>query len=286
MTATQVIFKWLGVSVRSRIIIAVGLALVISGCNKKAEGQTVAVVNGEEITAAELNAELSNAKAPPGLDKKDVRSRVLQQMIDRRLLAQQATKDGVDKSPDFLNRERRMHEDLLISMLAARQMDTTRLPSAQEIQRFQASRPEMFANREQWNLEQIRFTMPTDAAVKSKLEATKTLDEVAKTLTDAKITFDRQKNRLDTAVIPHELYARLMTADPGEPFIVPIGNLAIASSIVSREPAPITGDQAQPIAVAALRRTQAAKLMQDRLKALRDSAKIEYKPEFAPPAKK
>ena len=286
MTATRVIFKWLGVSVRSRIIIAVGLALVISGCNKKAEGQTVAVVNGEEITAAELNAELSNAKAPPGLDKKDVRSRVLQQMIDRRLLAQQATKDGVDKSPDFLNRERRMHEDLLISMLAARQMDTTRLPSAQEIQRFQASRPEMFANREQWNLEQIRFTMPTDAAVKSKLEATKTLDEVAKTLTDAKITFDRQKNRLDTAVIPHELYARLMTADPGEPFIVPIGNLAIASSIVSREPAPITGDQAQPIAVAALRRTQAAKLMQDRLKALRDSAKIEYKPEFAPPAKK
>jgi len=286
MTATQVIFKWLGVSVRSRIIIAVGLALVISGCNKKAEGQTVAVVNGEEITAAELNAELSNAKAPPGLDKKDVRSRVLQQMIDRRLLAQQATKDGVDKSPDFLNRERRMHEDLLISMLAARQMDTTRLPSAQEIQRFQASRPEMIANREQWNLEQIRFTMPTDAAVKSKLEATKTLDEVAKTLTDAKITFDRQRNRLDTAVIPHELYARLMTADPGEPFIVPIGNLAIASSIVSREPAPITGDQAQPIAVAALRRTQAAKLMQDRLKALRDSAKIEYKPEFAPPAKK
>ena len=286
MTATRVIFKWLGVSVRSRIIIAVGLALVISGCNKKAEGQTVAVVNGEEITAAELNAELSNAKAPPGLDKKDVRSRVLQQMIDRRLLAQQATKDGVDKSPDFLNRERRMHEDLLISMLAARQMDTTRLPSAQEIQRFQASRPEMFANREQWNLEQIRFTMPTDAAVKSKLEATKTLDEVAKTLTDAKITFDRQRNRLDTAVIPHELYARLMTADPGEPFIVPIGNLAIASSIVSREPAPITGDQAQPIAVAALRRTQAAKLMQDRLKALRDSAKIEYKPEFAPPAKK
>ena len=78
-----------------------------------------------------------------------------------------------------------------------------------------------------------------------------------------------------------------MTADPGEPFIVPIGNLAIASSIVSREPAPITGDQAQPIAVAALRRTQAAKLMQDRLKSLRDAAKIEYKPGFGlPPAKK
>ena len=275
-----------GLHVRSKLIIAVSLALVISGCNKKAEGQTVAIVNGEEITAAELNAELANAKIPPGMEKKDVRSRVLQQMIDRRLLAQQAKKDGVDKSPDFLNRQRRMNEDLLISMLASRQMDTTKLPSSSEIQQFQASRPEMVAKREQWNLEQIRFTMPTDPAVKSKLEATKTLDEIAKVLSDAKITFDRQKNRLDTAVIPHDLYGRLMTADPGEPFIVPIGNLAIASVITSREPAAITGDQAQPIAVAALRRTQAAKLMQDRLKSLRDAAKIDYKPEFGPPPAK
>lgn len=271
---------------RSKLIFAVGVALVISGCNKKAEGQTVAIVNGEEITAAELNAELANAKAPPGLDTKDVRSRVLQQMVDRRLLAQQAKKDGVDKSPEFLNRQRRLNEDLLISMLATRQMDTTKLPSGPEIQRFQESRPEMFAKREQWNLDQLRFTMPTDPAVKAKIEAAKSLDEVAKALTDAKVTFDRQKNRLDTAVIPHDLYGRLMTAQPGEPFIVPIGNMAIASVIVSREPAAITGDQAQPIAVAALRRTQAAKVMQDRLKSLRDAAKIDYKPEFAPPAAK
>jgi peptidyl-prolyl cis-trans isomerase C len=272
--------------VLSKLIFAVGVALVISGCNKKAEGQTVAIVNGEEITAAELNAELANAKAPPGLDTKDVRSRVLQQMVDRRLLAQQAEKDGVDKSPEFLNRQRRLNEDLLISMLATRQMDTTKLPSGPEIQRFQASRPEMFAKREQWNLDQLRFTMPTDPAVRAKLQTAKSLDEVAKALTDAKVTFDRQKNRLDTAVIPHDLYGRLMTAQPNEPFIVPIGNMAIASVITSREPAAITGDQAQPIAVAALRRTQAAKVMQDRLKSLRDAAKIDYKPEFAPPAAK
>jgi len=272
--------------VRSKIILAIGLAIVVSGCNKKAEGQTVAIVNGEEITAAELNAELSNAKIPPGLDKNQVRSRVLEQMIDRRLLAQQAKKDGVDKSPEFLNRQRRMNEDLLISMLATRQMDTTKLPSSPEIQRFQASRPEMFANREQWDLDQLRFTMPTDPAVKDKLEKAQSLDEVAKALTEAGITFNRQKNRLDTAVIPHDLYGRLMTASPGEPFIIPIGNMAIASVIVTREPAAITGDQAQPIAVAAMRRTQAAKLMQERLKTLRQAAKIDYKPDFAPPAKK
>ena len=275
-----------GPRVRSRIIFALGLALIVSACDKKAEGQTVAIVNGEEITAAELNAELTNAKVPPGLSKDQVRNRVLEQMIDRRLLAQQAKKDGLDKSPEFLNRQRRMNEDLLINMFATRQIDTTRLPSNPEIERYQASRPEMFANREQWNLEQLRFTMPTDAAVKSKLQAAKSLDEVAKILTDAGVTFNRQKNRLDTAIIPHDLYGRLITATPGEPFIIPIGNLAIASVVVSREPAAITGDQARPVAVAAMRRQQAAKLMQERLKALRQAAKIDYKAGFAPAAKK
>jgi len=173
-------------------------------------------------------------------------------------------------------------------MFASRQVDTTRLPSDPEIARFQASRPEMFAKREQWNLDQLRFALPSDPAVKAKLAAAHSLDEIAKILTDAGVTFDRQKNRLDTAVVPHDLYGRIETAPPTEPFIVPVGNLAIASVITSREPAAITSDEARPIAVAAMRRTDAAKVMQERLTALRQAAKIDYKPGFAPaaPAKK
>jgi peptidyl-prolyl cis-trans isomerase C len=271
--------------VRSGILFAVGLAILVSGCNKKPEGQTVAIVNGEEITAAELNAELSGARLPPGLNKDEARSRVLQAMIDRRLLAQQAKKDGIDTSPEFINRQRRMTEDLLIKMLASRQIETAQLPSNQQVERFEASRPGMFARREQWELEQLRFASTANADVKAKLVAAKSLDDVAKALTDAGIPFARQKNRLDTAVIPQNLYGRLATAPAGEPFIIPVGNLTIASVVTSKQPAPLAGEQARPIAVAAMRREQASKLMQDRLKALRQSAKVEYKPGYAPAAK-
>jgi peptidyl-prolyl cis-trans isomerase C len=274
-----------GLCVRSKIVLAIGLALMASACNKKAEGQTVAIVNGEEITAPELNAELANANLPQGADKNEARARVLQAMIERRLLAQQARADGLDKSPEFLNRQRRMTEDLLIRMLATRQIDTAQLPSNSEIARFQASRPWMFDKRELWNLDQLRFPIPTDAATKTKLDQAKTLDEVAKVLTDARIQFARQKNRLDTAVIPQNIYGQLATAPGGEPFIIPVGNQAVASVIVSSEPAPLTGDQARPIAVAAMRREQAAKLMQNRLTAVRQAAKIEYKEGYAPPKK-
>lgn len=270
---------------RSKIILAAALALTVAACDKKAEGQTVAIVNGEEITAAELNAELTSSRIPAGMNKDQARARVLQMMIDRRLLAQQAKKDGLDKSPEYLNRQRKMSEDLLISMLGSRQVDTARLPSAQEIAQFQASRPEMFAKREQWNLEQLRFNMPADAGIRARLDKAQTLDEVGQILTSAGITYDRQKNRLDTAIIPHDLYGRLSTLKPNEPFIIPVGGLGVASVILSREPAPVSGEQARPVAVAAMRRTQAGKLMQDRLKGLRDSAKIEYKQGFAPAKK-
>ena len=276
-----------GLFVRSKLVLAVGIALMASACTKKAEGQTVAIVNGEEITAAELNAELSNAKIPEGADKDQTRSRVLQAMIDRRLLAQQAKADGIDKSPEFLNRQRRATEDLLINMFASRQIDAAKLPANSEIEKFQATRPWIFSRREQWNLDQLRFEMPTDAATRAKLDGAKTMEEVTKVLTDANIAFTRQKNKLDTAVIPQNLYGQLAAAArASEPFIIPIGNQAVASTIVSREPAPITGEQARPIAVAAMRREQASQLMQNRLKSIRDAAKIEYKEGYAPPATK
>ena len=270
---------------RTKIILALGLAVLSSACDKKAEGQTVAVVNGEEITAAELNAELASARLPEGMSQKDARARVLQAIVDRRLVAQQAKKDGIDKSPDFLNRQRRMNEDLLINMYASRQIDTAQLPSPQQVQNFEASRPEMFANREQWNLDQVRFKAPTDAAVKAKLDQAKSIDEVVQVLTAAGVQFQRQKNRLDTAVIPHNMYGQIKTSTPGEPFVVPVGDQMIASVITSREPAPLLGEKARPIAVAAIRREQAAKLMQDRLKSLQQAAKIEYKEGYAPATK-
>lgn len=272
---------------RTKILLSIGLAVLAVNCDRKAEGQTVAVVNGEEITSAELNAELSSANIPESANKEEARSRVLQTMIDRRLLAQHAREEGLDKSPEFLNRERRAREDLLINMLASRQIETAQLPSASEISRYQSSRPNMFANREQWTLSQLRFAMPKDEKVRQQITATKTLDQLASVLSANGIQFQRAQNKLDTAIIPPELYGQLASLPAGEPFIIPVGDAAVASTIVAREPAALQGEQARPAAVASLRREQGVKVMQDRLKSLRQSAEIDYKEGFSPekPAK-
>jgi EpsD family peptidyl-prolyl cis-trans isomerase len=271
--------------VKYGIIAIVAVSVLASGCQRKAEGQTVAVVNGEEITAPDLNFALSIAKIPEGVDKNKARSQVLEQLVDRRLLAEQARKEGIDKSPEYLNRERRADEDLLISMLADRRFNTAQLPSDREIESFIATHPEMFANRETWQLDQARYQAPTDPAIKTELAAASNMDALIAVLQNHKIAFQRQKNRLDTALVPPELYAKLNSLPAGKPFGVPIGNMMVANAIVGREPHPLTGDQAKPVAVQAIRKAQTGKALQALLKSLKDSGKIEYQPGYGPPKK-
>jgi EpsD family peptidyl-prolyl cis-trans isomerase len=264
-----------------------GLALITacSGCDKKAEGQTVAVVNGEEITASELNAELSKANLASDADKKQAVSRILQGIVDRRLLAEQARKDGLDRSPDFITRQRRATEDLLIGMLVNRQLETSKLPTASEIAAFQAKQPQAFGKREIWNLDQLLYETPTDPSIGKKILQSQSLEQLATVLSESGISFQRGKNRLATNVIPADMYPQLAALRPGEPFVVPNGKRSVASAISSIEASPLTGPAARTEAVNMIRRQSGSEVMQRRLKDLRASAKIEYKEGYAAPKK-
>ena len=270
----------------SVVAAVVACGILVSGCQRKAEGQTVAVVNGQEITVPDLNFALSQAKVPADADKNAVKAQILQQLVDRRLLAEQARSEGIDKTPEFLNRQRQAEEQLLITMLAARRLNTAQLPSDREVQDFIASHSGMFANRETWSLDQVQYLTPKDPAIIAEIQKTLGIDALIAVLQSHKIDFKRQKNRLDTAVVPPDLYSKLSTLPAGEPFVVPIGDRSVASAVVAKEPNPLGGDQAKPAAVALMRKQQTGKSLEGLLKSLRSSAKIEYQPGYAPPAKK
>lgn len=259
------------------------LACVVSACDKKPGGQTVAVVNNEEITAADLNAELNSSNVTAADASKDARANALERLIDQRLIVQQAKSDGLDKTPDFLNKQRRLIDNLLISMLIERQTNTQQVPSAADIAKFEAERPGMFAKREIWTLDQLTYPLPKDPAVTAKISAAKSLEEVSQALTAAGIQFTRGTKQFDSALLPPNLYAQLGNLAPGEPFIAPGPDRAVASVITARQAAPFTPDQARQVALAQIRREQINQLLSKRVKELKAKAKIEYGPGFGPP---
>jgi EpsD family peptidyl-prolyl cis-trans isomerase len=266
------------------LIALASIALTLSGCKKTAEGQVVAVVNGEEITQNELNGEISELNLPSNSDKTQVRAQVLQRMVERRLLAQAAKDAGLDRDPNYVSQERRMKERLLVSMYGRKAMDTINVPDTAKVDAFIASHPQMFASRTRYTLEQLQFEMPADVSRIKELDSAHTLPDVIARLTSMGISFQRGSGALDSATVSPDALKRILSLPQGEPFIVPNGNSAIVSVITKQEPIIISPEQARPMAVQAMRSEELNKIGQQRLDEAKSKAKIEYQPGYEPPA--
>lgn len=266
---------------RSASIIALtSLTLLMTGCQKKAEGQVVAIVNGEEITLTELNAEIAELNVPASADKTAVRSQVLQRMVDRRLLVQAAKEAGLDRDPQYLTQQRRMEEQLLVSMYGKKTMDSIRVPDTTAIDKYVTSHPTVFADRKRFKLDQLQIDMPADPSRLKDLESAHSLAEVATRLTAMGIAFQRGTGTLDSAGVAPEMMQRLQALPPGEPFIVPRDGKLVINAISSVETVNVSPEQARPIAAQAIRNEELNKVGEQRLKEAKAKAKIEYQPGY------
>lgn len=258
------------------------LATLTAGCQKKAEGQVVAVVNGQEITQQQLNAELGNAQIPPQADKKAIMAQLLQRVIDRKLLVGKAKAEGLDQSPNYLAQVSRAQDGILIDLLAAKAAKAQPVPDAASATKFVNDNPTLFGQRKKLSLDQIAFPMTTDPLLAAKLKAAKSMPEVEAALKASNIQFQRGSSVLDTASLPPQAATKIESLPAGEPFLVPQQGQIIVSVIKSSEASPVPAQQATPIATQLLRRQALNQAMKKDLDAERAKAKIEYQPGFEP----
>lgn len=266
------------------VLSCLALSVALSGCEKKATGQVAAVVNGDEITLQEVNGALGNANIPDGAEKDKARAAVVQRLIDKRLIEQQAKAAGIDRDPEFLTRQREVNQTLLLEAYAKRAQDTLRVPDKSAIDKFIADHPLNFAGRTIYTVDQIRFAPPADQSVIAGLKDLHSLSAIMQYLTSKGVKFDRGANKIDSAQVPPQMMQQVLALPAGEPFIVPTPQGVIASVIVNKEVQPLAPEQAQPIAVQMMRSQELDKVLQQRLKDARAKAKIEYQPGFTPAA--
>ncbi|MEO0439653.1 MAG: EpsD family peptidyl-prolyl cis-trans isomerase [Pseudomonadota bacterium] len=265
------------------IVLAVG-ALALSGCEKAAEGQVAAVVNGEEITLQEINAALAQVNAPEGVDKKLLQQRALQQIVDRRLLAQAAKENGIDQDPAYLIRQRQLSEALLVQMYAQKAGTTLKVPDENAINDYTEKHPFAFANRTVYAVDQLVFPAPENLEDLKPLESANTLEQVGATLTEMGIPFQSKTAQMDSAQVPPAMMAQIVSLSPGEPFVIPTGASVTASVIKAQQKVPYNADQSGPVAVKAIRNEEMAKIMKQRLDDAKARSEITYQSGFEPPA--
>lgn len=262
------------------------LALSLSACDKEATGQVAAVVNGEEITLQEINAELGGAAIPEGVDKKLVQQAALQRIVERRLLAQAARDDELDKTPDYLLRERQLRDALLVQLMGQRAERALKVPGEQEIDKFIADNPVMFAERKILAVDRIQFAMPKNLDQLKALENDHSMEAVAARLKQMGIEFRRDATQIDSAALGQQRLQQIRALPAGEPFVVPENGVVTVGVVTGERSEPVPAANARPMAVQAIRNKQMSETMQQRLKQSRTSAEIQYQAGFAPAAEK
>jgi EpsD family peptidyl-prolyl cis-trans isomerase len=261
---------------------------VIAACakqdeRKKPATQVAARVNSEEITVHQVNSQLAKIPnlAPEAADR--AKSEVLDRLVEQELARQHAIGKKLDRTPAVQQSLETARSEILArafrEYVAAAQLK----PTADEIKRYYAEHPELFAERRVFELEELTFFASEEIATALRERASKarTLQEIAEWLKARAIRFAANRGVRAAEQIPLELLPKLHAAQNGDLVVVQSGGAGQVIRIAASRTEPVDEAVAAPRIEQFLANRRATEAIAKEMKALKEGAKIEYFGEFA-----
>ncbi len=262
----------------NRLTLPCLLAFAASGCSPdQPSGQVIASVGGDDVTRRDIATELSASRIPADA-RAAFRDAAIERVVERKLLAQEAEREGLDRSPDYLAALRRVREQLLASSVSQRIAATLPAPTEQAVTAYIAGHPWTFERRMMLRLDQV-------AAAPADLPPLATPDALAKRLAKAGRPFRRTALQVDTADLADADAKRLVLAATGEPVRLGSGDRVAIASVVARRPAPLTGNAARSWARQLISRQALSRAIGDRIAENRRRTSIRYQQGYGPSAR-
>ena len=237
------------------IACALPVAMLLTGCGKKDEGQAVvgqviAHVGPDEVTQQELDNELRLANVPADKRSDEIVKAALTRVVERKYLMQQAIAAKLDREPTVHLDLLRSREQILAGAYVQRDLSSKMSSiSKNEIDSYIQAHPKQFDKRELFQIEQISFTPPNDLeALAAATKDEKSLDQIEAKLNEMKIKFSRGTATLDSATMPAEMLQALEAKKPDDVFFIRSRTSASYFKVNSVEPKPMTADEADEFA--------------------------------------
>ena len=270
------------IDVQQRILTAGVILLTVAGLaacggdKQKKVGQALASVNGEEITALQLNEELQRAGVPAA-QQEAASKQLLEALIDRQVVENVALKEKIDRDPKVMQAIERTKALIISQAYMQKKLSGIARPSKAEVEDYFNKHPELFSNRKQFDMRQLLIaSKDMNDALKQVIDKSKSLDEVAAWMESNKIGFARgQVSRTTTDLAP-ELVAKLQSMPKGQLFIINEGERAMLMTIVDIKEVPVKLAAAAPQIEQYLVNTRAKDAAKQEMERLRAAAKIEY----------
>ncbi|MES2260804.1 MAG: EpsD family peptidyl-prolyl cis-trans isomerase [Pseudomonadota bacterium] len=252
-------------------------ALGLSACGEKEKkpGQALVSVNGEEITVLQLNEELQRAGTQPQQD--GVRKQLLEALIDRQLLQNEAAKDKLDRDPKVMQAIERAKALIVAQAYMQKRIGSQVRPTKVEIDEYFAQHPEFFGNRKQFDMRELVIaSKDMTVPLKTAMDGAKSLDEVAQWLDGHKVKYSRTQLSRTSADLPPELSGKLLAMPKGQLFIIREGERSMLIQIADIKDSPVTLEGASAQIEQFLFNKKNKEAADAEIKRLRSAAKIDY----------
>jgi peptidyl-prolyl cis-trans isomerase C len=258
------------------ILLTVAGLAACGGDKQKKVGQALASVNGEEITALQLNEELQRAGVPAA-QQEAASKQLLEALIDRQVVENVALKEKIDRDPKVMQAVERAKALIISQAYMQKKLSGMTPPSKAEVEDYFNKHPELFSNRKQFDMRQLLIaSKDMNDALKQVIDKSKSLDEVAAWMESNKIGFARAQVSRTTTDLAPELVAKLQSMPKGQLFIINEGERAMLMTIVDIKEVPVKLAAAAPQIEQYLVNTRAKDAAKQEMERLRAAAKIEY----------
>ena len=265
----------------SRLLCAGLVVLAVAGLSacgnkEKKPGQALASVNGEEITVLQLNEEMqrANVQAP---QQEAASKQLLESLIDRQLLQNEAAKDKTDRDPKVVQAVERAKALIVAQAYMQKRIGTVARPTKQEVEEYFNKNPQFFTERKQFDMRELVIaSADMNDQLKAAMDSAKALDDVAAWLDTNKVKYARTQLSRTSADLAPELSAKLLSMPKGQLFIIREGDRTLLISLADIRDNPVTLAQAAPQIEQFLFNKKNKDAADAELKRLRAMAKIEY----------
>lgn len=254
------------------------MLLTLSACGEKAkhQGQSLASVDGDEITVMQLNEELQRANIPQQAQQ-SASKQLLESLIERQLLTGAAVKEKLDRDPKVVQSIERAKAMILAQAYLQKHVPQATKPSAAEVADYYAKNPSFFANNKIFEMRQlILASKDLVGDLKTVIDGAKSLDEVASWLDSHQVKYARGQLARASAELPPELSSKLLEMAKGQLFIVREGERTVISVVMDIKDRPVSQEAATPQIEQFLAAQKNREAMTAEVARLRSAAKIEY----------
>lgn len=268
----------------TRLALCLAAGLLTAACGGSGGDTQIAVkVNKGEISVHQVQAMLQRQPRQLANDPAEqATGRVVELLIDQELAAQAGADAGLDKDPRNVQLLEAARRELIARSYQEQVADRVSRPSSDEIDRYYAGHPELFAQRRLYVLRETAIEPTADAAaVQAVLARAGSLEDFERGLRHARVRFEGRLLAQAAEDLPMTVLGKVAALEAGQSVLVEVPGASRVFTVVQAIAAPVDRHTASAAIATYITNERKAAAVAEAMKKLRADARIEYRGNFA-----